>query len=64
MKLKEIQLFYSVIKSTRPYPVPEASTRLEKLRQVSVSSFSQADNYAVVMAVDLVKLRAAIVRVS
>ena len=28
--------------------------RDEKLREVSVSSFSQADNYAVVMAVDFV----------
>ena len=33
----------------------------EKLREISVSSSSQADNYGVVMAVDLVKLRAAIV---
>ena len=56
-------LFNSIFCSdTAPYRLD--CVRDEKLREVSVSSFSQADNYAVVMAVDLLKLRAAIIRVS
>ena len=39
----------------------QSLVRDEELRDVSVSSFSLAENYAVVMAVDLVEFRAAIV---
>ena len=51
VQLRETQLFYLVIKLTKPRAVPKTCTRW-KLREVSVLSFSRADNYDVVMAVD------------
>ena len=63
MKLKETQLFYLIIKLTKPYAVPTACKSSKTKRGISII-FSRADNYAVAMAVALLKLRAAIVRVS
>ena len=57
MKLKETQLFNLVIK-LESLTLFQRSARDERLREVSVSSSSRADNYAVVIVVDLVKLRA------
>ena len=47
----------------RSFMLFQRLVRDKELREVLVSSSSRADNYAVVMAVDLVKLRAAIVRI-
>ena len=45
MKLKKTQLFYLVIKFTKPIVVPKACTRSKTKREVPVSYFSWADNY-------------------
>ena len=64
MRLTKTQLFCLVTKLRKPQAV-QRLVCYKKLREVSVSYFSRANNYAVVMAFDLVKLmiRAAIIRV-
>ena len=48
VKLKETQLFYLIMKLTKPFTVPKACTKQKAMRDTHII-FSQADNYTVII---------------